>query len=73
MFCLLEYFNKSYFSKNKESPFGGVGKDTHIYSLIPGQVKLTHNYGPRASKTAGRDEQASGVPVASVSLLPPLC
>lgn len=54
---LVEYSDKSYFSEEKKKkgrPLGGVGKDTHLYFLISGQVKLTHNYWPRASKTAGK-------------------
>lgn len=52
------------FLKKKKKGHSGVGKDTHLYPLIPRQVKLIHNYGPRANKKSGRDEQAYRSPSA---------
>lgn len=56
----------------KERPLGGAGKDTHLYLLIPRQVKLTHNYGPRASKTTGKELNMHQGSKCLVSLLPVL-
>ena len=45
------------FLKKKKRPLW-CGKRYTSLPLIPRQVKLIHNYGPRANKKSGRDEQA---------------